>query len=185
MENNLIKNKYIHPVEVKKLLDNIPIKNDYLKKIICLVYNEGYKLNKAIAELGITKTGRTLERQIKKYSNRLIKLQDLRRSYILSHPNFNYSYYGKRNKKREPITPKLRWKIFTRDNFKCVVCGATSQEKLLHVDHILPVSLGGNNDFNNLRTLCAECNMGKGNQFLEIDLKHSKNKLNNTENQEI
>lgn len=40
-----------------------------------------------------------------------------------------------------------------RDKHTCVVCGAGAAE----VDHIIPVSLGGTGDLNNLRALCHEC----------------------------
>lgn len=50
----------------------------------------------------------------------------------------------------------------TRDNFQCVLCGRRPPEVELFVDHIKPVARGGDNSPNNLRTLCFECNAGKG-----------------------
>jgi hypothetical protein len=35
------------------------------------------------------------------------------------------------------------------------------QRRHLHIDHIIPVARGGSNDFENLRLLCAWCNMHK------------------------
>lgn len=32
----------------------------------------------------------------------------------------------------------------------------------LHVDHIMPISKGGKTEPSNLRTLCIDCNLGKG-----------------------
>jgi hypothetical protein len=59
----------------------------------------------------------------------------------------------------------VRWKVLVRDNFRCVVCGANpaiDHSVRLEVDHIVPVARGGSNHFGNLRTLCLNCNAGKG-----------------------
>lgn len=43
---------------------------------------------------------------------------------------------------------------------KCVVC-FTSLLKSKHIDHILPIALGGTNDPSNLQLLCPKCNRQK------------------------
>lgn len=63
---------------------------------------------------------------------------------------------------RSELTLKLRYKILKRDNFMCVVCGRRPPDVDLCIDHIKPVSKGGNNAESNLRTLCTDCNLGKG-----------------------
>lgn len=61
------------------------------------------------------------------------------------------------------MTPSLRYDVLKRDGFRCQICGATQADGVkLHVDHIIPVSKGGKTEINNLRTLCEECNVGKG-----------------------
>lgn len=62
---------------------------------------------------------------------------------------------------REPIPRKLRHKVFVRDNYRCVECGATNKETTLEIDHIIPVAKGGTNDISNLQTLCKKCNRAK------------------------
>ncbi len=62
----------------------------------------------------------------------------------------------------------LRFKVLQRDRFKCVLCGdhpARNVECVLHVDHVIPWSKGGKTREDNLRTLCATCNIGRGNRF--------------------
>jgi 5-methylcytosine-specific restriction endonuclease McrA len=62
----------------------------------------------------------------------------------------------------------LRYKVLTRDKFKCVLCGsspATNPTCCLHVDHITPWSKGGKTVLQNLRSLCDRCNLGKGDQI--------------------
>lgn len=63
------------------------------------------------------------------------------------------------------ISLALRYKVLLRDNFRCVICGASPAKDgavELHVDHIFPWSRGGQNTEENLRTLCFKCNLGKG-----------------------
>ena len=39
---------------------------------------------------------------------------------------------------------------------------ATNPSTILHVDHIIPWSQGGETVIDNLQTLCSDCNLGKG-----------------------
>ena len=67
---------------------------------------------------------------------------------------------------RDLMSAKLRYKVLQRDGFKCKLCGRTQEDGVkLHVDHIFPVSKGGKTEMSNLRTLCDECNLGKGAEY--------------------
>ena len=62
----------------------------------------------------------------------------------------------------------LRFRVLNRDHFKCVLCGdhpARNPQCVLHVDHVTPWSRGGRTVEENLRTLCAHCNVGRGNRY--------------------
>ena len=73
---------------------------------------------------------------------------------------------SKHQKTRSYLKPSLRFKILHRDQYRCQTCGTTAEDGAkLHVDHILPVSKGGTNDESNLRALCSECNIGRGNRY--------------------
>ena len=109
----VIKNKYLYPEEVKKLLDNIPTKKNYLKSIIIYIYEQGKRLREAINLVNPPVCERTLERNIKSYSNGLIGFMDLRRSYLFSNPHRMLKKY---KRKRIPISPKLRWKVLCKYN---------------------------------------------------------------------
>lgn len=63
---------------------------------------------------------------------------------------------------RKPLGKKLRFEIFDRDSFTCQYCGKTPPDVVLEVDHIVPVVDGGDNERENLRTSCFDCNRGKG-----------------------
>lgn len=69
--------------------------------------------------------------------------------------------------KRKPLSKKLRFEVFKRDSFKCQYCGKSSPDVTLHVDHIHPVSKGGDNDILNLITSCQSCNAGKSDRTLD------------------
>lgn len=71
--------------------------------------------------------------------------------------------------KRKSISKKTRFEVFKRDSFKCQYCGKCAPEAILHVDHINPVSKGGDNDILNLLTACEDCNGGKSDRLLSDD----------------
>lgn len=83
--------------------------------------------------------------------------------------NDNFWFPDKKTKKRYQvegewvnITPKRRLLIFKRDGNKCLSCGTYNN---LSIDHIIPKSLGGKNNHDNLQTLCIKCNRKKGNRI--------------------
>lgn len=67
---------------------------------------------------------------------------------------------------RRKLSPRRRLAILQRDAFRCQLCGrgAEADGVALHVDHQQPISKGGLDTDENLWTLCADCNLGKGNQ---------------------
>jgi hypothetical protein len=62
----------------------------------------------------------------------------------------------------DPVGETIRYQVLKRDR-NCVLCGASSKQANLQVDHIIPRSKGGSNKIGNLQTLCAPCNRGKSN----------------------
>jgi hypothetical protein len=69
--------------------------------------------------------------------------------------------------KRKSLSKKIRFNVFKRDNFRCAYCGESPPKVVLEVDHITPVSKGGDNGINNLLTACFDCNRGKTNEKLD------------------
>lgn len=63
------------------------------------------------------------------------------------------------------IPPSIRSAVLDRDGHKCSYCGSTYN---LTIDHIIPVSKGGTSSIENLRTLCDQCNMSKGNDVRPV-----------------
>lgn len=70
---------------------------------------------------------------------------------------------------RRPISKKLRFAVLSRDGFRCRYCGAGPEEQVLHIDHRVPVALGGTNDIDNLVTACLPCNLGKSATMADLD----------------
>lgn len=79
--------------------------------------------------------------------------------------DYKEEYVSKSTKKTSrSISWRLRFIVMRRDDFKCRICGrspATDRNVVLHVDHIVPWSKGGETVPENLQTLCSKCNIGK------------------------
>lgn len=69
--------------------------------------------------------------------------------------------------RRENISPTLRFSILKRDGFRCRYCGQDASDGIkLEIDHILPVSKGGETVESNLQTTCFSCNRGKRDRLI-------------------
>lgn len=59
------------------------------------------------------------------------------------------------------LNESTRQKVIKRDNCICQYCGVRFADKMLHVDHIIPASMGGHSSLQNLVTACPKCNQDK------------------------
>ena len=78
------------------------------------------------------------------------------------------SILKKRKGRRKPLSKTIREKIKRRDKFTCQNCGKSEgmfEDIKLHIDHIIPICSGGSDDEENLRVLCAGCNLLKKNHI--------------------
>lgn len=62
-----------------------------------------------------------------------------------------------------------RQKILEKTGCKCGHCGAGLETATMTVEHIFPVSKGGNDDEFNLVALCKACNYNKGSWVYKVD----------------
>lgn len=60
------------------------------------------------------------------------------------------------------LTESDKQEIHERDNYTCVYCGAPSE----HIDHVVPISRGGTDNYENLVASCQSCNLTKGTKLL-------------------
>jgi 5-methylcytosine-specific restriction endonuclease McrA len=89
---------------------------------------------------------------IKHYHNNHQKIKDLN---ALNPRIVAQKFIGKKN---------IREFIFKRDKFKCLKCKSNNK---LCIDHIMPISKGGENVLFNLQTLCHSCNSAKGSKYID------------------
>ena len=58
--------------------------------------------------------------------------------------------------------------LFARDDYSCQYCGRHRRDlrgrQFLTRDHLVPISQGGNNEWQNVVTACSPCNNRKGNR---------------------
>lgn len=64
-------------------------------------------------------------------------------------------------KRRKAVSSRTRFEVFKRDAFTCQYCGSQAPDVILHLDHVIAVANGGDNDITNLVTACSACNGGK------------------------
>lgn len=68
-----------------------------------------------------------------------------------------------RDDPRRPNTPQwMRAKVIERDGFRCGICSGEVASDDVHIDHVYPVSLGGETALDNLRVTHSLCNIKKG-----------------------
>jgi 5-methylcytosine-specific restriction endonuclease McrA len=60
-----------------------------------------------------------------------------------------------------------RRNIYRRDAFQCQYCGGRPGLKQLSIDHVIPVSRGGETTWENCVVACVRCNTRKGNRTPE------------------
>jgi 5-methylcytosine-specific restriction endonuclease McrA len=66
----------------------------------------------------------------------------------------------KKRRNLRSMTPDIRRSVLIEDDYTCIYCGEKTKNP--HVDHIVPIALGGNSDNCNLATACQRCNYQKG-----------------------
>lgn len=67
-----------------------------------------------------------------------------------------------RKGKRKRVSTRVALAVFDRDGYECRKC---KTRKNLTVDHVIPVSRGGQTEMDNLQTLCGDCNSRKGSRI--------------------
>lgn len=60
------------------------------------------------------------------------------------------------------LPPNLRQATIDRDGYVCQLCGGDVAPSDVHIDHILPVVLGGRDKLANLQVTHSTCNLRKG-----------------------
>jgi hypothetical protein len=159
----------VHPKEFKKEIIK-PIAEDRLELKIAINHELENKLRK-IQNLISQKTSKpcSLEEAIDYLSTSFLNQNDpiQKAERILSkgaQENFKLSSRIKNNApknnstKRLPIPSKLKHEVNQRDRQQCTYIhngSRCSNQRWLHLHHIKPIAIGGENKINNLTTLCS------------------------------
>ena len=69
-----------------------------------------------------------------------------------------------RNIDAKSISSSLRYGAIAKSGGRCVACGVDCFRRPLDIDHILPRSMGGRTEADNLQALCIRCNRAKRNR---------------------
>ena len=134
-------------------------KND--KKQIVELYQAGVSCKELGEDVGYS------TRMIQRYLKSEGVIRTRRESYIIAirEGRMTYDHLRKKVKTgdfRKTVNPAQRFRIFSRDNFRCVICGISAKEGArLQVDHKKELCYGGKHTEENMQTLCIECNTGK------------------------
>ncbi|HVN87486.1 MAG TPA: GNAT family N-acetyltransferase [Candidatus Binatia bacterium] len=76
--------------------------------------------------------------------------------------------------------PENRLKVFERDGYLCYRCGKHLTRFSATLDHIQPVSRGGDHSYANLVTSCLHCNSRRGNGRLWIHSRMMRHRRSNS-----
>jgi 5-methylcytosine-specific restriction endonuclease McrA len=88
-------------------------------------------------------------------------------------------FYAMKIDTRKKIKYHERYLLFEKNHYRCKKCNLQFPKPLnyngkntimyndiwLEIDHIIPISKGGKDDFENKQTLCNKCNSVKGNKL--------------------
>ncbi len=71
---------------------------------------------------------------------------------------------------------KIYFNHYPGPQYLCKACGKKinrNKAREVHIDHIVPQSLGGTNALTNLQVLCAKCNIRKSDTINTLSIKYS------------
>jgi len=71
--------------------------------------------------------------------------------------------WGHRGPDSGYVSGSIRYNVLKRAKHRCELCGGHEDQVALHVDHIIPRSMGGRDDISNFQALCMTCNTNKRN----------------------
>ena len=74
---------------------------------------------------------------------------------------------GKVIAQKQIVPPLTNRALFRRDQGTCLYCGANFSDSDLTRDHVLPISKGGWDSWDNVVAACKRCNHFKGNRLVQ------------------
>lgn len=87
------------------------------------------------------------------------------RRYASAHPGFTANNNARRRARimRAPVIERIdRLEVAERDNWTCHICGQVIKRSELSMDHLVPLSLGGEHSMRNIAAAHRRCNSRRG-----------------------
>lgn len=148
---------------LEELASNETIKSEYKKSLLLNIFKKLVVMMKRdktmrlkIRKLFLQTTDAEMTTKviISKYFNFDMSEEDTHTMFQWLNAHFN------KQPNRKPISSDIKDQLFRLQNGKCAVCGEDLGENLskIHVDHIIPWALVGDELENNYQCLCQTCN---------------------------
>jgi hypothetical protein len=85
------------------------------------------------------------------------------KAYAADHPDLYAAIAAKRRMRKISATVEVvkRNEVYQRDGGRCHICGKLVP-KHWHLDHLVPLSQGGEHSYKNVAVSCVVCNLRKG-----------------------
>jgi len=77
------------------------------------------------------------------------------------------SAFQRRSKDLGTHTKEEWLKLAAKYDFRCCKCGGEVIGGIPTKDHIMPIRLGGSDSIENIQPLCRQCNLTKGNRYID------------------
>ena len=98
------------------------------------------------------------------------ELNQKNKEYRLTHSDQCAGYSARRRARIRGATwdePVSREEVFALQDGVCYLCGAQCTQDNWHMDHVIPLSKGGEHRYTNLAVTCPGCNLSKQAKLLE------------------
>lgn len=77
---------------------------------------------------------------------------------------YEESKYRRRRSRAQSAIRRHRDEVITRHGYVCGICGGDIDPADMSIDHIMPITLGGTDDPDNMQPAHLRCNSRKGNR---------------------
>jgi len=117
-----------------------------LEESFCVKHNTICQVEKVLSELKNVEHNPLADKGLRQLTRNILK---------------QYTQYQAKKVLQRNTPSTIRRKVILRDNSTCRYCGKKLEKKEIHIDHVIPYSLGGRTEADNLVVACIKCNLKK------------------------